>query len=108
MKKNLILVGMLLLASLPSLASVDVTTYTQPYYLNNSNYSSEANRLIQLSKHYANAVPVKETKKVYSDNKFLNATGEAIDAAFKYIDPAWDDERFFRRDLPQSFGFEDL
>lgn len=108
MKKNLILLGMLTIAASPVLAEVDVHTLTEPYYLRNSNYSSETIRLIQLDKHYANGVPVAQKKVKYSDNNFLNATAEAIHAAFKYWDPAWDDGKFFTRDIDQQFGFDDL
>ena len=109
MKKNLLLFGILVLAAAPALAEVDVNTLTEPYYLRNSNYSSEAIRLIQLDKHYANGIPVAQNKKVkYSDNKFLNATAEAVHAAFRYWDPAFDDGKYFTRDIDLIFGFDDL
>lgn len=108
MKKNLLLLGMLVIAASPVLAGVDVHTTTEPYYLRNGNYSDEAIRLIQLDKHYANGIQVPQKKHVYSENAFLNKSGEVINAVFNYLDPALDDGKFFLRDMPQEPGFDDL
>lgn len=108
MKKNLLLLGMLAIAASPVLAGVDVHTVTEPYYLRNGNYSEEAIRLIQLDKYYANGIQVTPRKRVYSENGFLNKSGEVIDAVFHYLDPGMDDHKFFLRDMPQEPGFDDL
>lgn len=108
MKKNLLLFGILVIAASPVLAAVDVKQSTEPEYLRNSNYSSEAVRLIQLNKHYSNGEPVTVEKRRYSDNKFLNKSGEVVNAVFKYIDPGYDDGKFFVRDMEQQPGFDDL
>lgn len=102
MKKNLLLLGMLVFAVSPAFATVDVDTITDPYFLRNQNYSYESIRLIQLSKNYANGTPVEIR------NNHKNKAGEVVDAVFKYIDPAWDDGKFFVREMPQQFGFEDI
>ena len=34
--------------------------------------------------------------------------GEVVDTVFKYVDPGWDDNKFFVRDMPQQPGFSDL
>lgn len=108
MKKNLLLLGMLVVGASPVLASVDVHTTTEPYYLRNGNYSSEAVRLIQLNKHYANGVEINTRTSRFPNDTFWHKTGNVVDAVFKYIDPAWDDKKFFVRDMPQQPGFNDL
>lgn len=102
MKKNLLLLGLLAFAVAPAFAEVDVHTTTEPYFLRNQHFSDEAIRLIQLDKYYANGTPVPKV------NKHKNKAVEVVDAVFKYIDPAWEDDKFFVRDMPQQFGFEDL
>lgn len=102
MKKSLFLFGVIVMAAAPVLAGVDVKTTTEPYYIRNQHYSEEANRLIQLNKAYANGVPVHQKKQK------ATKAGEVVDTVFKYVDPGWDDNKFFVRDMPQQPGFSDL
>ena len=92
MKKILVL-STLLLVSVPALASVDVKESTDPNYLYNTGYSSEAIKLIQYNKAYSNGVEFRrqEQEKVKQRGfwtRFLD-----------YVDPSRDDGKFFNRDL---------
>ncbi len=109
MKRNLLL-GILALATLPAFASMDVKESTTPETLRNGNYSEECIRLIQLNKAYANAVPYKEPdyNRVKIGNKVFDTTSDVVRNIFIYLDPSYDDHKFFTRDIRMNTGFEDL
>jgi len=103
MKKSLILSTMLLMAAVPAVATLDVQESTSPEFLYNSGYSSEAIRLIQYDKAYANGENFRaaEQQKVRNKNIFVKF--------LDYLDPSRDDGRFLNRDLElQNPSYEDL
>lgn len=103
MKKSLILSTMLLMAAIPAVASVDVRETTTPEYMYNGGYSSEAIRLIQYNKAYANGENLRalEQEKVRRRNFFVKF--------MDYLDPGRDDGKYMNRDLEmQNPNYEDL
>lgn len=103
MKKSLILSALLLAAAVPAFATVGVYESTTPEFLYNGGYSSEAIRLIQYNKSYANGESLRSQEQNKSRKrsvwtKFLD-----------YIDPGRDDGKFFNRDLQlNNPGYDDL
>lgn len=110
MKQNLLLIGLLAITAVPAFAGMDVHESTTPAVLRNGNYSDEAIRLIQLNKAYANAVPYTEADPNHFKigNKVFDTTSDVIRQIFIYADPAYNDHRFFTRDLRTKPGYEDL
>lgn len=110
MKRNLLLIGLLALAAVPAFAGLDVRESTTPAVLRYGNYSEEAIRLIQMNKAYANARPYYEEdpNHIKIGNPVFDTTSDVIRQIFIYVDPAYDDHRFFTRDLRTKPGYEDL
>lgn len=103
MKKGLILSALLLTASIPAMASVDIHETTSPQYLYNGGYSDEAIRLIQYNKAYANGMDLRagEEQKARERSGFTKF--------FDYLDPSRDDGKFFNRGIRFSNpNYEDL
>lgn len=86
------------------------TESTTPEVLRNGNYSEECIRIIQLNKAYANAVPYNEPdpNHIKIGNKFFDTTSDIVRNIFIYLDPSYDDNKFFTRDIRMKTGFEDL
>lgn len=110
MKQKLVLLGLLAITAAPAFATMDVRESTTPETLRNGNYSEEAIRLIQLNKAYANAVPANlpDPNHYKIGNKYFDTTSDVIRTIFMYIDPSFDDNKFFVRDLRFKTGYEDL
>ncbi len=110
MKRNLLLIGLLAIAAVPAFATMDVRESTTPEVLRNGNYSEECIRIIQLNKAYANAVPYNEPdpNHIKIGNKFFDTTSDIVRNIFIYLDPSYDDNKFFTRDIRMKTGFEDL
>lgn len=103
MKKSLFLSAIILSAALPVLAAVDVNETTTPEFLYNGGYSTEAIRLIQYNKSYANG----ENLRSQEQNKVRNRS--VFTKFMDYLDPSRDDGKFFNRDIElQNPNYEDL
>lgn len=108
--KKLLLLGLVAMIAAPAFAGMDVRESTSPETLRNGNYSEEAIRLIQLNKAYANAVPINlpDPNHYKIGNKFFDTTSDVLREIFIYIDPSYDDNKFFVRDLRFKTGYEDI
>ncbi len=103
MKKSLILSTIMLMGAVPALAGVDIHETTSPQYLYNGGYSSEAIKLIQYNKAYANGEDFRAEEAARVNNKPF------ISKFLDYLDPSRDDGKFFLRDLELSTPtYEDL
>lgn len=103
MKKSLFLSAIILSAALPALAAVDVNEYNSPEYLYNAGYSSEAIKLIQYNKSFANGedLRARELNKVRNRSVFTKF--------MDYLDPSRDDGKFMIRDIElKTPNYEDL